>query len=117
MTISLSLEEQKKIILDRMEEARCNYRSSFIHRYPIAKNSTVLSGNPGEFPRSYIFKILTHHPYFTGIAISVALAVLRRPLIIFLKQNLALRRTGMLANKVKILVVAAIIRFFRSYTR
>lgn len=116
MTISLSLEEQKKIILDRMEESRRNYRSSLIQRDSIAKNSTVLLGNSGTFPRSNTFKFLMQYPYLLGIAVSAILVVSRKPLKNLLKRNLAFR-TSMLANKVKILVVAALFRMFRSYIR
>ncbi|MDP1678815.1 MAG: hypothetical protein Q8L02_01595 [Candidatus Nitrotoga sp.] len=116
MTMSLSFEEQKKILLDRMEENRRNYRNNFIQRFSIAENSTALPGNSGVFPRSHTFKLLTHHPYFIGIALFAALAVSRGPLRNILKKNLACS-TGMLTSKVKMLVVPAIIRLFRSNTR
>jgi len=116
MTMSLSLEEQKKILLDRMEENRRNYRNNFIQRVSITEGSTVLPGNSGVFPRSHTFKLLTHHPYFIGIALFAALAVSRGSLRNLLKKNLAFT-TGMLTSKVKMLVVPAIIRLFRSYTR
>ncbi len=116
MTVSLSFEEQKKIILDRMEENRRNYRNNFTQQFDSAENSTVLPGNSGGFPRSHTFKLLTHHPYFIGIVLFSALAVSRGPLRNILKKNLAFS-AGMLANKIKILVVPAVIRLFRSDTR
>ena len=116
MTMSLSLEEQKKILLDRMEENRRNYRNNFIQQFSSVENATVLPGNSGVFPRSHTFKLLTHHPYFIGIALFAAVAVSRGSLRNILKKNLALS-TGMLTSKVKMLVVPAIIRLFRSYTR
>jgi hypothetical protein len=114
--MSLSLEEQKKILLNRMEENRRNYRNNFTQQFDSAENSTVLSGNSGGFPRSHTFKLLTHHPYFIGIALFAALAVSRGSLRNILKKNLAFS-AGMLANKVKMLVVPTIIRLFRSYIR
>ena len=116
MTMSLSFEEQKKILLDRMEENRRNYRNNVTQRFDSAENSTALPGNSEVFPRSHTFKLLTHHPYFIGIALFAALAVSRGSLKNILKKNLAFS-AGMLANKVKILVVPAIIRLFRSDTR
>ena len=44
MTMSLSLEEQKKILLDRMEENRRNYRNNFIQQFSSTEKSTALSG-------------------------------------------------------------------------
>ena len=114
--MSLSLEEQKKILLDRMEENRRNFRNNFIQQFSSTENSTDLSINSGEFPRSYIFKLLTHHPYLIGIASIAVLAVSRGSLRNVLKKNLA-TSTDLLISKVKMLVVPAIIRLFRSYTR
>jgi hypothetical protein len=116
MTTSLSLEEQKKILLDRMEENRRNYRSDFIQQFSSAEDSTALSGNLGAFPRSHTFKLLMHHPYFIAIALFAGLAVSRGSLRNILKKNIALSR-DMLTSKVKMLVVPAIIRLFRSYIR
>lgn len=114
--MSLSLEEQEKILLDRMEENRRNYRNNFIQQFDSAGNSTALPGNSEVlFPRSHTFKLLTHHPYFVGIALFAALAVSRGSFRNILKKNLAFS-AGMLANKVKMLVVPAIIRLFRSDT-
>ena len=114
--MSLSFEEQKKILLDRMEENRRNYRNNFTQQFDSAENSTVLSGNSGGFPRSHTFKLLTHHPYFIGIVLFSALAVSRGSFRNVLKKSLACS-TGMLTSKVKMLVVPAIIRLFRSDTR
>ena len=114
--MSLSFEEQKKILLDRMEENRRNYRNNYIQQFDSAENSMGLPGNSGGFPRSHTFKLLTHHPYFIGIVLFSALAVSRGPLKNILKKNLAFS-AGMLANKIKILVVPAVIRLFRSDTR
>ena len=111
--MSLSLEEQKKILLDRMEENRRNYRNNFTQQFDSDQNSTVLSGNSGVFPRSHTFKLLTHHPYFIGIALFAALAVSRGSFRNILKKSLACS-SGMLTSKVKMLVVPAIIRLFRS---
>ena len=116
MTMSLSLEEQKKILLDRMEENRRNYRNNFIQQFSSTETSTVLSGNSGAFPRSHTFKLLTHHPYLIGLALIVVLAVSRGSLRNVLKKNLAFSR-DMLISKVKMLVVPVIIRLFRSYIR
>ncbi|MEQ1741214.1 MAG: hypothetical protein ABL869_01770 [Candidatus Nitrotoga sp.] len=116
MTMSLSLEEQKEILLDQMEENRRNYRSNVTQQFDSAEDSTVLPGNSGGVPRSHTFKLLTHHPYFIGIALFAALAVSRGPVRNVLKKNLAFS-AGMLANKVKMLVVPAVIRLFRSDTR
>jgi hypothetical protein len=116
MTMSLSFEEQKKILLDRMEENRRNYRTNFIQRFSIAENPTALSGTSGVFPRSHTFKLLTHHPYLIGIALLAALAVSRGPLRNMLKKSFAFS-TGMLTSKVKVLIVPAIISLFRSNTR
>ncbi len=115
-TMSLTLEEQKKILLDRMEENRRNYRNNFIQRLPVAEDSTVVSDNSGEFPRSHTFKLLTHHPYLIGIALFAALIVSRGSLKNLLKKSFAFS-AGMLTSKVKMLVVPALIRLFRSYTR
>jgi hypothetical protein len=116
MTMPLSLEEQKKILLDRMEENRRNYRNNFIQQFSSTENSTALSGNSGAFPRSHTFKLLTHHPYLISLALIAVLAVSRGSLRNVLKENLAFSR-DMLISKVKMLVVPAIIRLLRSYIR
>ncbi|CAG9932397.1 hypothetical protein [Candidatus Nitrotoga arctica] len=116
MTMSLSLEEQKKILLDRMEENRRNCRNNFIQQFSSTETATALSGNSGAFPRSHTFKLLTHHPYLIGIAFIAALAGSRGSLRNLLKKNLAFSK-NMLISKVKMLVVPAIIRLFRSYIR
>ena len=116
MTMSLSLEEQKKILLDRMEESRRNYRNNFIQQFSGTETTTALSGNSEVFPRSHTFKLLTQHPYLIGIALIAALAGSRGSLRNILKKNLAISK-DMLKNKVKMLVVPAIIRLFRSYIR
>lgn len=116
MTMSLSLEEQKKILLDRMEENRRNYRNNFIQQFSTTEISTALSGNSGGFPRSHTFKLLMQHPYLIGVALIAALAVSRGSLKNVLKKNLAFS-TNMLISKVKMLAVPVIIRLFRSYIR
>ncbi|WP_173052492.1 hypothetical protein [Candidatus Nitrotoga sp. AM1P] len=116
MTMSLPLEEQKKILLDRMEENRRNYRNNFIQQFSTTETSTALSGNSGAFPRSHTFKLLTQHPYLIGIVLIAALAGSRGSLRNILKKNLAFS-TDMLKSKVKMLVVPVIIRLFRSYIR
>ncbi len=116
MTMPLSLEEQQKILLDWMEENRRNYRNNYIQQFSSTENSTALSGNSGAFPRSHTFKLLFHHPYFIAIALFTGLAVSRGSLRNVLKKNLAFSR-NMLISKVKMLVVPAIIRLFRSYIR
>jgi mannose/fructose/N-acetylgalactosamine-specific phosphotransferase system component IIC len=116
MTMSLSLEEQKKILLDRMEENRRNYRNNFIQQFSNTENSAVLSGDLEAFPRSHTFKLLTQHPYLISIALIAALAGSRGSLRNILKKNLAFS-ADMLKSKVKMLVVPAIIRLFRSYIR
>lgn len=114
--MSSSLEEQKKILLDRMEENRRNYRNNFIQPVSGTENSTALSDNSGTFPRSHTFKLLTHHPYLIGIALIAALAVSRGSLKNVLKKNLAFS-ADMLRSKVRMLIVPVIIRLFRSYIR
>ena len=116
MTMSLSLEEQKKILLDRMEENRRNYRNNFIQQFSGTETTTALSGNSEVFPRSHTFKLLPQHPYLIGIALIAALAGSRGSLRNTLKKNLAISK-DMLKSKVKMLVVPAIIRLFRSYIR
>lgn len=116
MTMSLSLEEQKKILLDRMEGNRRNYRDNFIQQFSSTENSAALSGNLEAFPRSHTFKLLMHHPYLIGITLIAALTVSRGSLKNILKKNLAFSK-DMLMSKVKMLVVPAIIRLFRSYIR
>lgn len=116
MTMSLSLEAQKKIILDRMEESRLNFRNNFNQRFSGTEGGAVLSGNSEVFPRSHTFKILTHHPYVIGTVLFVALAVSRGSSRNFLKKNLAFT-TSKFAGKLKMLVVPAIVRVFRSYIR
>lgn len=116
MTMSLSLEEQKKILLDRMEDNRRNYRSDLVQQSASAENSRGLANHSEAFPRSHTFKLLMQHPYFIGIALFVSLTVSRGSLRNILKQNMALGR-HMLTSKVKTLVVPAIIRLFRSYIR
>ncbi len=116
MTMSLSLEEQKKILLDRMEENRRNYRNNFIQQFSGTENSTVLSGELEAFPRSHTFKLLMHHPYLIGIALIAALVGSRGSLRNILKKNLVFSK-NMLISKLKMLVVPAIIRLFRSYIR
>lgn len=114
--MSLSLEEQKKILLDRMEESRRNYRNNFIQQFSSTENSTALSDNSGAFPRSHTFKLLMQHPYLIGIVLITALAVSRGSLKNVLKKNLAFS-ADMLISKVKMLVVPVIIRLFQSYIR
>ncbi|RFC35909.1 MAG: hypothetical protein DID92_2727743831 [Candidatus Nitrotoga sp. SPKER] len=116
MTMSSSLEEQRKILLDRMEESRRNYRNNFIQQFSSTEISTAVSGNSGAFPRSHTFKLLTQHPYLIGVVLIAALAVSRGSLRNVLKKNLACTK-NMLISKVKMLVVPAIIRLFRSYIR
>ena len=116
MTMSLSLEEQKKILLDRMEENRRNYRNNFIQQFSTTETSTALSDNSGAFPRSHTFKLLTQHPYLIGLALIAALAGSRGSLRNILKKNLAFSK-NMLVSKLKMLVVPAIIRLVRSYIR
>ena len=114
--MSLSLEEQKKILLDRMEENRRNYRNNFIQQFSTTETSTALSGNSGAFPRSHTFKFFMQHPYLIGLALIAALSVSRGSLKNVLKKNLAFS-TNMLISKVKMLAVPVIIRLFRSYIR
>ena len=116
MTMLSSLEEQKKILLDRMEENRRNYQNNLIQQLSVAEGLAVESSNSGGFPRSHTFKFLTHHPYLIGIALIAALAVSRGSLRNILKKNLAFG-AGILTSKVKMLIVPVIIRLFRSYTR
>ncbi len=110
MTMSLSLEEQKKILLDRMEENRRNYRNNFIQQFSNTENSAVLSSDLETFPRSHTFKLLMHHPYL------IALVGSRGSLRNILKKNISFSK-NMLISKVKMLAVPAIIRLFRSYIR
>ena len=116
MTMLSSLEEQKKILLDRMEENRRNYQNNLIQQLSVAEGLAVESSNSGGFPRSHTFKLLTHHPYLIGIALIAALAVSRGSLKNILKKNLAFG-AGILTSKVKMLIVPVIIRLFRSYIR
>ncbi|MEO6421801.1 MAG: hypothetical protein ABIR84_03735 [Candidatus Nitrotoga sp.] len=116
MTMSLSLEAQKKIILDRIEESRRNFRINFNQRLSGTEGGAVLSANSEIFPRSHTFKILTHHPYIFGMVLFVALAVSRGKSRNFLKKNLAFNMSK-LTGKLKMLVVPAIVRVFRSYIR
>jgi len=70
--MSDSLEEEKKMLLERMHASRSAYRSRFIH-------ATEDSPPPEAhaFPRSYTFKFLTQHPYSAALGLPTLVRLLR----------------------------------------
>lgn len=115
MSGPLSPEEQKNIILSRMEEKRRNYQENFIQQFPAVENSTALVIRPEGFPRSHIFRLLTQSPYLIGIALAAVVVIASRQTPRkFVAGKLACI-PGMLAGKARMLIVPAIIRMFRSY--
>ena len=62
MKHSQTLEEQKKILLERMRMKRAVYRRQLWPHDQMSKEQKDIDDD--TFPRSVAFKILTHHPYF-----------------------------------------------------
>ena len=65
MTLSQSLEEEKKLLLAQMESSRATYRARFFRSDGTTRD---LDSQPQVFPRSLLFKTLTRHPYLCAIA-------------------------------------------------
>jgi hypothetical protein len=92
-----NLEEQKRILLDRIRYKRAEYRRQLL---PYDKLSAEEQGllDDDTFPRSIAFKLLTHHPYFLLIvAAGLVFAGPRKTIIAAITSSAlaALQRYGM----------------------
>ena len=115
MSGKLSPEEQKNIILERMEEKRRHYRESFIKQFPVTSNTTALLDVSDGFPRSHTFKLILQYPYLIGFALAAAVVMLVNKRSRYFVSKKFLGITDVLVSKLKMLIVPTIVRLFRSY--
>ncbi len=107
MTLSQSLEEEKKSLLAQMESSRETYRARFLRN----DGTTVdLNSQPQVFPRSLLFSTLTRHPYLCAIS-AIGMVVLgpRRALSMVAKSGISitslLRRSSSVLDLIPLLNV------------
>jgi hypothetical protein len=98
----ISLEEERKAILERMDTSRRTYRQMFGHeREPEHEHPS----EPGTFPRSHTFKFITHHPYVTSLAALALIAALPRGALKKAAKGGAAVTAGVLRKSVKASVI------------
>jgi len=98
--MSDSLEEEKKMLLERMHASRSAYRSRFIHA---AEDSPPPEAH--AFPRSHTFKFLTQHPYSAALGLVAAWAVMPRHSLSRAAKGGAAVTAGILGRKTRTLIV------------
>jgi len=72
--MSASLEDEKRVLLERMHASRKNLRARLVH-----EDEHSHAEDAHAFPRSHTFKFLTRHPYSsTAVGLLATLMVLPR---------------------------------------
>lgn len=114
--MSNSLENERKVLLERMNASRRTYRSTFIH-----SDDQDQADDAYAFPRSHTFKFITRHPYYASAGLLAALAMMPRgPMNKAVKGGIALA-AGILGSSARTLVMRQVLpsmmRSFRSRNR
>ncbi len=117
MSRHISPEEQQHILLERMEEKRRLYRENFSQQFPAPRNSTALLAHPEGFPRSHTFRLIMQHPYLIGLGLTAVVILLSSGKTRGYARGAIGRMPGLLAGKLRSLLVPAALRFFRSYLK
>jgi len=115
MSSHISPEEQQHVLLERMEEKRRLYRENFFQQFPAPQKSTALLPHPEGFPRSHTFRLIMQHPYLIGLGLTAAIIMLSSGKTRGYARGVIGRMPGLLAGKLRLLLVPAALRFFRSY--
>ena len=112
--MSASLEDEKKILLDRMHASRDAYLSTFNH-----PDENIPADTLDAFPRSHTFKFLTRHPYSAALGLLAVLAVMPRDSLRRAASGGAGITAGLLGNKARILmmrqVLPSVVHLLRSH--
>lgn len=112
--MSTSLEDEKKVLLDRMHASRDAYRSTFSH-----PDENVPTHTLHAFPRSHTFKFLTRHPYSAALGLVAVLAITPRGSLRRATRTGATVTAGLLGGNARTLmirqVLPSMVHLLRSY--
>ena len=102
--MSASLEDEKKILLDRMHASRDAYLSTFNH-----PDENIPADTLDAFPRSHTFKFLTRHPYSAALGLVAVLAIMPRGSLRKAARGGAGITAGLLGNKARTLMIRQVL--------
>lgn len=114
--MNASLEDEKKVLLDRMHASRDAYRSKFSHA-----EEDVPADALHAFPRSHTFNFLTRHPYSAALGLVAVLAIMPRGSLRRATRTGTAVTAGLLGGKAKTLmirqVLPSVVHLLRSHNQ